>query len=65
MYWLVEHPISQYEQDVKALAKDAGLRIIDAKYKDSVDASLVAEKTPSINKKGEKKTRKPRKKAKE
>lgn len=28
--WLVEHPTYRYEQDVKALARKADLRIVDA-----------------------------------
>ena len=32
MIWYVEHPISQYNEDVKKLAKDRGLKIIDKVY---------------------------------
>ncbi len=31
--WYVEFPLYQYEEDVKAIAKENGLRIIDAKFK--------------------------------
>lgn len=61
--WLVEHPISQYEQDVKALAKEQGLKIVDAKFAGSIGEERVAKKTPSLTKKGEKPKRKRTKKA--
>jgi hypothetical protein len=61
--WLVDFPTSQYNEDVKAVASAAGLRIIDAKFKDDFSESDLAIKTPSLTKIGEKKKRKPRKKA--
>lgn len=30
--WYVEFPLYQYNEDVKALAKSAGLRVIDAQF---------------------------------
>ena len=30
--WFVEHPLSLYNEDVKKLAKDNGLQIVDMKY---------------------------------
>ncbi len=33
--WYVEHPIFQYQEDVKAIARERGLKIIDAKFKGS------------------------------
>lgn len=32
--WFIEFPTFQYNEDVKALAKQNGLKIIDAKYDD-------------------------------
>jgi len=45
--WYVEHPITQYKEDVKALARKAGLKIIDAVFDDGEGA----EKTPKLTKK--------------
>ena len=61
--WLVEFPTSQYNEDVKAVASAACLRIIDARFKDQFSESDLAKNPPSITKIGEKKKRKPRKKA--
>lgn len=37
-FWLVEGPFYRYNEDVKALAVDAGLRLIDSRYaNDGVD----------------------------
>ena len=30
--WFITHPTSQYCEDVKALAKERGLKIVDARY---------------------------------
>ena len=66
MYWLVEHPLSQYEEDVKAIAIERGLRIVDKKLEHLVDPSKVAKDAPDLNVKGaKKKTRKSRKKTEE
>lgn len=62
MYWLVDFPTHQYNEDVKALAKDAGLLIRDSRFADSINADEIAKKTPRLTKIGEKKARKPRKK---
>ena len=32
--WYVKHPTFQYCEDVKSIAKERGLRIIDAKFQD-------------------------------
>ena len=61
--WLVDFPTSQYNEDVKAVASAADLRIIDAKFKDDYSESDLANNPPSLTKIGEKKKRKPRKKA--
>lgn len=62
MYWIVDFPTHQYNEDVKALASASGLRILDRRHAESVDPSLVESNTPTITKVGEKKKRKPRKK---
>ena len=61
--WLVGFPTGQYNEDVKAVASAAGLRIIDARFKDQFSELDLAKNTPSITKIGEKKKRKSRKKA--
>ena len=61
--WLVEFPTGQYNEDVKAVASAAGLRIVDAKFKSNFSESDLADNPPSLTKVGEKKKRKPRKKA--
>lgn len=49
--WYLPGPFHRYEDDVKALAKKAGLRIIDANVTDSRDGE--AEKTPKAKLKPE------------
>jgi len=61
--WLVGFPTSQYNEDVKAVASAAGPRIVDAKFKANFSESDLASNPPSLTKIGEKKKRKPRKKA--
>ncbi len=60
--WLVEHPTSQYNEDVRAVASAAGLCIIDAKFKADFSDSDLAENPPSLTRIGEKKKRKQRNK---
>ena len=60
--WLVDFPTSQYEEDVKAVASAAGLRIIDSKFCGGFSESDLAVNPPSLTKIGEKKKRKQRKK---
>lgn len=43
--WFVTHPLFLYKDDVKALAKEKGLKIIDAAY---YDESVAAENTPKL-----------------
>jgi hypothetical protein len=49
--WYLPGPFHRYEDDVKALAKKAGLRIIDASVTDSRDGE--AEKPPKAKLKAE------------
>lgn len=52
--WLVEHPIHQYKEDVKTIAAQKNVRIIDAKYKSTVRHEMLADDMPSLTKKGAK-----------
>lgn len=47
--WLVEHPLHQYNEDVKELARRENLKIIDAKF--DINKDLLADKAPKITKK--------------
>lgn len=47
--WFVEFPTFQYNEDVKALAKEKGLTIIDAYFDDGTGEKDV----PKLTKKGE------------
>ena len=40
LYWFVEFPTHQYNEDVKDLAYDNRLEIIDARFKSSIDPKL-------------------------
>ena len=57
--WMVEMPSHQYKEDVKKLAKEAGLKIVDAKFKSNYDDDEIAKDTPKLTKKG-KSGRKPK-----
>jgi hypothetical protein len=46
--WYVEHPLSQYEEDVKALARKKGLKIVDARFKGH---NRQVSKAPALTKK--------------
>jgi transcription antitermination factor NusG len=56
--WYVVHPIGQYEEDVKAIAKEKGLKIIDAQFDDGKGVKI------ELTKKGEKKIKPFKKEAK-
>jgi len=47
--WYVPHPLYQYEEDVKAIAKEANLKIIDMKFKGN---NKQVAKAPALTKKG-------------
>ena len=48
--WLVAHPLHQYKEDVKSLARKNDLRIIDAEYKADIDPETVEDKPPKLTK---------------
>lgn len=48
--WLVEHPLFQYKEDVKALARKSDLRIVDAAFARDIDKKLVEDKPPKLTK---------------
>ena len=47
--WLVEHPLHQFNEDVKDLARRENLKIIDAKF--DIHRDLVAGSPPKLTKK--------------
>jgi hypothetical protein len=51
--WLVAFPTYRYTQDVKTLARKNDLKIIDAKFKDSVNKEKLVEKAPALTLKKE------------
>ena len=53
--WLVEHPLHQYNEDVKDLARRNHLKIYDTKTGVDFDPSKIANDAPKLTKKGEKK----------
>ena len=50
--WLVAHPLHQYKEDAKDLARRENLRIIDVEHKADIDPEQIAEKTPKLTKLG-------------
>ena len=46
--WLVPHPTSQFKEDVKELAAQKGLKIIDARFAGQVPAEAIAKDTPKL-----------------
>ena len=53
--WLVEHPTHQFVEDVKTLAKEKGLKVINADFAESFDKSQICENPPKLTKKSESK----------
>ena len=49
--WYLIGPFHRYEEDVKSLAKEAGVRIVDARKTDSREGK--AEKVPAVTLKGQ------------
>ena len=56
-YWLIDMPLSQYSDDVKKLARDNNLAIIDSRFKDTVNPNRVAQAVPSLTKKRKRKAK--------
>jgi hypothetical protein len=54
-YWLVVMPLSQYKEDVKKLARDNNLAIIDARFSKTTDQNRISLDTPALTKKRKKK----------
>ena len=48
-------PLSQYNEDVKKLAKDGNLVIIDARFSGSADKNRLTDDVPKLTKKRKKK----------
>ena len=48
--WYVDFPTYQYNEDVKAIAKEKGLKIIDARFKGK---NKQVANAPELTKKGE------------
>jgi hypothetical protein len=46
--WLVAHPIGQFKEDVKTLAMQHNLKIVDAKYARDYPEDMVAAKAPKL-----------------
>ena len=46
--WLVKHPLHQYEEDVKDLARKANIKIIDAKFTSLIGEQHRASDTPAL-----------------
>ena len=54
--WFLEGPFTQYEEDVKSLARKEGVRIIDSRFaSQEMQVKLAAPKVPTVTKIGEKK----------
>lgn len=59
--WLVKHPIGQYSEDVKSLARKNDLIVYDTKFAESFNPESIESNPPELTIKGAKK---PAKKAK-
>jgi len=51
--WLVPHPTSQFNEDIKDLAVNKGLRIIDAKFKGEIGEDFIETNPPKLTKTAE------------
>ena len=54
--WLVEFPTYQYNEDVKALARQNHLIVYDARFADQIPDEWVEKKSPKLTKIGGKKS---------
>ena len=52
--WFVKHPIGQYNEDVKSLARKADLIVYDEKFAGSFPADVVETDVPKLTIKGSK-----------
>ena len=57
--WLVKHPLGQYTQDVKALARKNDLVIYDAKFEASLNPAMIERSPPNLTVRGAKRAKKP------
>lgn len=46
--WLVKHPVSLYEEDVKAVARRENLRIVDSRFRSNVGMEFLANPQPKL-----------------
>lgn len=46
--WFVAHPLGQFKEDVKMLAMQNNLKIVDAKFADEYPEEMHAGKTPKL-----------------
>jgi len=53
--WLLKPPFDQYNQDVKALARQNNLVIYDEKFRGVLNKERFEKKPPRLTKKGDKK----------
>ena len=53
--WFVEFPTFQYKEDVKVLARQKNLKVVDARFKADFREELVAVEVPKLTKKPAKK----------
>ena len=63
--WLVEFPTYQYNEDVKALARQRNLIVYDAKFADQIPDEWVENNPPKLTKVGEEAAKRGRKAAEE
>lgn len=40
LYWFVEFPVQQYNEDVVEVARAEGIEIVDAQFKDTIDPKM-------------------------
>lgn len=52
--WLVEFPTHKYKEDVKELARQNNLRVIDDRYKNLCSPDEIESKVPTLTLKGAK-----------
>lgn len=52
--WLVPHPIYQFKEDVKLLARQNNLKIVDAKFAKDFKSEMIATEAPKLTKKAAK-----------